>query len=447
MNTYPHAGTVVELNKAYQEGRSDPPRATEAYLSRAEAHAHLHAYTVLDREGALAAAKAVAEPRDRSPERGLAGIPVAVKDNVAVAGLPLRAGSKVFRGFVPSKDAEVVTRLREAGAVILGKLSLHELGLGNPVDDGPFATGVHPWNPAYYPGGSSSGSGVAVAAGLCPLAVGTDTGGSVRGPASSCGVVGLKPTYGLVPLGGVVPLCWSMDHVGFFTRTVADMTMATQALGLTDPSEPSKRTGPPRIGYLDEGQWGDLDPVVEARFRQLLTRLEEAGATLVAVRLVGWDETGPAWQARLIETYMVHASDFMRDPEQFSPAFRGILDQGQRVTSDAYEASWHTASRFRSEVDEALNTVDVLCTPTAPSPAIRVGQWEGLNVFNWYRFLFPFNLSGHPAISLPYDRSLDGVPLGVQLIGRRGQDGTLLETARWCEEVVDYPVRVAGAPL
>jgi len=236
-----------------------------------------------------------------------------------------------------------------------------------------------------------------------------------------------------------------MDHVGFFTRSVRDMVVAARALGLVGPLESQPVAKPPHIGYLHEDQWGELDPVVAARFRRLLARLEGEGAPLVAVRLPEWDKTGFAWQARLLETYLVHACDLMRDPERFSPSFRGILAQARAVTLEAYEASFHVAHRFRSSVDEVLGTVDVLCTPSAPSPAIRVGRWEGLNVFNWYRFLFPFNLSGHPAISLPYDRSPDGVPLGFQLIGRRGGDAGLLSTALWCETAVGYPAALASS--
>src|SRR5437870_3230448 len=217
--------------------------ATEAYLRRIATHdGVLRAYLTVTGATALAQAKEADAEIGRGRRRGpLHGVPIALKDLIAVAGVKMTSGSQVLADHVPARDAFITRRLKDAGAVLLGKLAMHEWAFGRPLTDGPFPTGRNPWDVRREPAGSSSGSAVAVAAGLCAGALGSDTGGSIRGPAARCGIVGLKPTYGLVSRRGVVPLSWSLDHVGPMTRTVYDAAVLLQAIAGHDPGDPSTR--------------------------------------------------------------------------------------------------------------------------------------------------------------------------------------------------------------
>ena len=236
------------VSEAIHTGKASSVEATEAYLRCIERHdGVLKAYITVMADRALAQARAADAELGRGARRGpLHGVPLALKDLIAVAGVRMTAGSRVLADHVPDRDADVTERLNAAGAVILGKLSMHEFAFGRPAIDGPFPTGRNPWDVRREPAGSSSGSGVAVAAGLCAGSLGSDTGGSIRGPAARCGIVGLKQTYGLVSRRGVVPLSWSLDHVGPMTRTVRDTAVLLQAIAGKDPGDPSTRDA--RVG-------------------------------------------------------------------------------------------------------------------------------------------------------------------------------------------------------
>ena len=289
------------ISEGLRAGAFSSVEVTEAYLRRIERHdGVLQSYITVTAERALEQARRADAALARGDRRGpLHGVPIAIKDLVAVAGVKMTGGSRVLGDHVPAEDAFVARQLDEAGAVLLGKLSMHEFAWGYPTREGPFPTGRNPWNVARVPAGSSSGSGVAVAAGLCAGALGSDTGGSIRGPAANCGIVGLKATYGLVSRTGVLPMCWSLDHVGPMTRTVWDTAVMLQAIAGHDPADASTsaiappnytrdleggvrgmRLGLPRRYYLDwEGLHADVRSAAVAAFAEL----ERQGARIEEV--------------------------------------------------------------------------------------------------------------------------------------------------------------------
>lgn len=415
-----------------------------AYLARADRLAHLGAWSYLDRAGALAAARAL----EARPAAGLPlyGLPVAIKDVVAVRGLPWEAGSAVLAGQRAREDATVVRRLRAAGAVVLGKARTHEFAIGEPVPPGPGGpgTGVHPWTPAYAPGGSSSGSAVAAAAGLCALALGTDTGGSVRAPAAACGVVGYVPRrLGGMP-AGVVPLVPSMDRLGWLARTVADVALAER---LERPDLPPPRPRLPRRAAVLPDDWRSLcDQEVLERYEVVERDLRAEGVELVAVPLGSPAELGKIWRAHAWETARAHRRRgwWPAHAAAYGPGAGAFVRAGDALPDAAYRAARRRREQWAAAVERQLAGFDVLLAPTTPFPALPASGAPNERVFAWYAFVLPWNLSGHAALSLPCGYAADGVPLGLQVVAPSGREGMLLAVARGLERRYAPPVRDAA---
>jgi aspartyl-tRNA(Asn)/glutamyl-tRNA(Gln) amidotransferase subunit A len=429
----PIALPFPELRAALDERRLSAAELTDAYLERiAHVDPVLHGYVVVDADGARADAERadrdLAAGRHRGP---LHGIPISVKDHFPVAGLRMRMGSGLY-DVVPREDADLVARARTGGAVVLGKNGMHAEGIGEPTRTGELASGEHPYNPAYAPGGSSSGTAVATAGGLCVIGVGGDSGGSVRGPAASCGVVGLKPTYGCLASAGSPPFMWSADHMGLFARDVAAVAAGMEALGGCRDRAPGRA---PRLRVLGDDT---VDPEVAGALAALRGTLSAAGASLGTCPPLDLAGAGPAWLARAKEAWCVHALGLTVQRERYSAFVRAFLDAAGATSAEAYAASWRYAERFRAEVDAALEGSDAILLPATPSPGLRWEQWGTDAVYPWYRFLLPFNLGWHPAITLPCALSADGMPIAYQLVGRQGHDETLLAVARWCEQAVGF---------
>jgi aspartyl-tRNA(Asn)/glutamyl-tRNA(Gln) amidotransferase subunit A len=400
---------------------------------------------------------------DRHEDRLLAGMKVAVKDIIEVEGLPNRCGSPLYGDPpLPSRsDAEVVARIRKAGGLVIGKTAAHELACG------VYTPGTgNPWDLARSPGGSSGGSGAAVAAGLCDAALGSDTGGSIRIPASLCGIAGLKPTYGLVPRSGVEPLSWSLDHVGPLGRTVKDCALLLEAIAGAHDSDSTSATRPSG-GYLetlDAGVVGlrigvptgffmdPIDPQVQAAFLAAVEVIRELGAEVTTVDvsyLVGSLEAEFAIVSPEAASY--HHANLCRSPELIDPSIRAMLVAGAALPSSYYLRAlrWRQVIADQMRETFAGNRLDAFMTPTVPAPAQLHDQEEFAYpggeepvISSFVRTTAPFNLTGQPALSVPCGFTDGVLPLGLQVVGRPFAEDMVLRIGNAYEHATDWVARI-----
>lgn len=398
-------------------------------------------------------ARAEAERADREARAGrpigpLHGMPITLKDLIDLAGTPTTAASRVRAGAVAAADAPVVERLRRAGAIVIGKCNLHEFAFGTTNEDSAFGPARHPADAARSPGGSSGGSAAAVAAGMCAASIGTDTGGSVRIPSAACGLVGLKPAFGEVPAAGVVPLAWSLDHVGPIARCVRDAWLLLDVMAGTEPSPPPPRGAGlegVRLGVLEPYFCERLDPGVRRAFEAALDRLREAGAHVAPVALPHAPLVAPVYlHTVLAEAMAYHAPTLDARPGDYAPAVRVRLELGRYVLAEDYVRAARGRAVLRGEIDALLERVDALALPTLPVPAPRLGEssveidGQRESVRNaTLRLTQVFNLTGHPAITLPMGEAAPGLPAGLQLAGRAGATRALLAIAARCEDALE----------
>ena len=445
---------------AIHAGKVSSVEATEAYLRRIERHdGVLRAYITVMTDRALAAARrADAELRAGQRRGPLHGVPIALKDLIAVAGVRMTAGSRVLADHVPDADGDATERLDAAGAVILGKLAMHEFAFGRPVTDGPFPTGRNPWDVTREPAGSSSGSAVAVAAGLCAGALGSDTGGSIRGPAARCGIVGLKPTYGLVSRRGVVALSWSLDHVGPMTRSVHDAAMLLQAIAGRDPGDPSTRQA--RVGdytaTLEAGVRGmklgllrrfyvefpGLHADVKTAALAAFDELERQGAGIADADAPTLDLAGAIWVTFLSEVYEFHRETLRDRPHDYGEGLRTRAWMGALVTASDFLRAQRLRARLRREVLALLDRFDALVFPGQAAPAQRFEDLS-LNsvIVPGSRYTNVWNLLGLPAVVVPCGFSREGLPVSIQIVGRPFDEATVLRVARAYERATDWHTR------
>ena len=437
-----------------------PVDLTEECLAGIEAlNSVLNAFITVTPESALRQARQAEREIQRGEWRGpLHGIPVALKDLIDTAGVLTTAGSARFKERIPAEDADVVGRLRGAGAVLLGKQNLHEFAYGGSSLVSHYGAVRNPWNPAHISGGSSGGSAASVAAGLGYAAVGTDTAGSVREPAAFCGVVGLKPTYARVSVRGVIPLSSSLDHVGPITRTVADAAIllrvmadpaATDASGnvMSPPdgtgwqpggSSNSLRVGIPRVFFYE-----DLDPEVAAAVDQALSIIANLAADTREVSLRV--DTGRTLQ--LAESYSIHAEFVARHPELYQPETLRRIRAGQNISPAQIAESRDQLERSRREIRQVFEEVDVLVTPTTPiaAPALAPLQEQPDRLrpaeLVMLRNTRPFNVWGIPAISVPCGVTRAGLPIGLQISGPHWGEASILQLAHAYEQATEWHTR------
>ena len=457
----PPPDTLRWLAAEIRAGRVSPVEATRECLARIDKmDGRLRAYITVDAAGALAAARAREEEARAGRWRGaLHGVPLAVKDLCALRGLPTSCGTRTAEYFVSAEESTAARRLLDAGAVLLGKLNMSELALG------PFGDNLHhgdcqnPWRPGHCAGGSSSGSGAAVAAGLAWGALGTDTGGSIRLPAACCGIVGLKPTYGRVSRAGVMPLSWSLDHVGPMARSVADAALLLDVIAGADPRDAtaSGRSVPDALGALGAGVVGlrvglvegELCRGVDAAMLEAVgaaaRALEAAGARVEPLRVP--DPQPLADVANVLaraESAVLHARVLRERPHELQPVVRGRLEIGARVTAHDYlQAQRLRASLTRRFVEEVFAGVDVLVAPVIPEvapsfAAIRAGSLEDQmrRTGAFARLTRPFNTLGLPAVAVPCGLSPEGLPRACQLVARPFDEPTALRAALAVEAAV-----------
>jgi aspartyl-tRNA(Asn)/glutamyl-tRNA(Gln) amidotransferase subunit A len=443
--------TIQTLARAIAARKISPVEATRACLERiAQLDGAIHAFITVDADGALATARALQDELAAGRSRGpLHGVPLAYKDLCHVPGLPTTCGTKTREYFTSPNECTAAARLRAAGAVTLGKLNMTELALGPFGDNAHHGDVRNPWKLDHCAGGSSSGSAAAVAAGFALGTLGSDTGGSIRLPAACCGVVGLKPTYGRVSRAGVMPLSWSMDHLGPLTRTVADAAILLEVVAGHDPADAtSSRRGVPyyqrmlespiaglRVGVPENFYFDELAPEMDASIRAAATVLGGLGALVVPVRVP--DPRTLTDIGNVIsrsESAALHARLVRDRPHELQPAVRARLEIGFHISAHDYLQALRLRSRLAREfIAEVFAEVDALVVPVIPEPApvlqtVKSGSVDDLvgRMGRFSRLTRPFNALGLPALSVPCGFSADGRPLALQIVGRAFDEATIL---------------------
>ncbi|NMC70240.1 MAG: amidase [Myxococcales bacterium] len=431
------ARTLVETAAALRAGTLRAADAVAGALEAARAAAWLNAFVMLHPERAAEEAERIDAARAAGADPGrLGGVPVAIKDNIDEAGVVGSAGCAAYGDRIPDADAAVVTRLRRAGAIVVGRTNMHELADGVTSENPHYGPVHNPHRRGFHPGGSSGGSAAAVAAGIVPAALGTDTGGSVRIPAALCGVVGFKPTLLRIPIGGIVPLSTTLDHAGVLARTVRDAALLaavlTEGAAVVPPEAWAAPQAGLRAGVLHFGL--PPDPGVAGRFAEALRVLERLGWTVTAVDpeavpLLG-AATGVLSAIYAPEMARRHEARLRERPEGFSPELRADIERGLAQPDARYLEALGRRAELMGQMDQAMEGLDLLVSPTTPHPARPFGS-PGAHTY--LRYTCPFNLTGQPAISVPMG-DVDGLPVGLQIAGRRNMDALVLRAAAAFED-------------
>ena len=446
--------TIGALAPRIRDGDLTAVDLVDDCLRRIEArNGALNAFVLVLADAARAQARHADAERARGRLRGpLHGIPISVKDLIDVAHTPTTAASAVRRDHMAVEDAPIVTRLRRAGAILIGKCNLHEFAFGTTSEESAWGAVRHPDDPSRSAGGSSGGSAAAVATGMSIASIGTDTGGSIRIPSAACGIVGLKPGKDEVSTDGVVPLSWTLDHVGPLARSVDDAWLIHQTLVARAPSvrlRPleskaigSLTIGVPRPYFLDL-----LEDDVRRVFDERIRALASGGARIVDVTIAHADLIAPVYlHIVLAEAAAYHRRTLDTTPELYTPSVRHRLEMGGYVLAEDYVRALRGREVLRAEVRDAVRGVDALALPTLPIAAPRLGQasvdLDGRNEpvrTLRLRLTQLFNLTGNPAITLPCGRTSAGLPCGLQLVGRGGGTPQLLAVAAACERYLGAP--------
>jgi aspartyl-tRNA(Asn)/glutamyl-tRNA(Gln) amidotransferase subunit A len=458
---------ISELSELIRTKKISPVEVTRMMLQRIEQlNPTLNAYITVTPEAAMKAAQEAEGEIQQKRWRGpLHGVPLALKDLFDTAGIPTTAGSAVFKNRIPEEDAEVVRRLKTAGAVLLGKTSMHEFAFGGS-SLVTYFDGVHnPWDLGRIAGGSSGGSAAGVAAGLCYGTLGSDTAGSIRNPAAYCGIVGHKPTYGLVSTRGVIPLSWTLDHVGPMTRTVADAALILQEIAGYDPDEiTSVRFDVPdyaaalrtsvagvRVGVARDFFFRGLDQDIEPATEAALAVLRKLTAGISEVKISADSQEEVRAIVRDAEVYAYHSDLLRKTPELYQPETLARVRAGSKVSAADYIHARQQIDRTRRTIGGVFRSVDVIVTPTCPVVPPLISEFAGArngsaeflarNIQN----SSPFNVFGLPAISIPCGFTGSGLPIGLQIAGPLGADATVLQVAHAYEQATDWHKRRPSA--
>lgn len=479
--------TIAEAATALRSEDLTAVELLDAVRRRATmTEANIHAYLTIDGDGAEASARAADDAFASGEDRGpLQGIPIALKDNMVTRGLETTASSQILAGWHPPYDATVVTKLRDAGAVIVGKTNLDEFAMGSSTENSAYGTSRNPWDPERVPGGSSGGSAAAVAVGSALAALGSDTGGSVRQPASLCGVVGMKPTYGLVSRYGLIAFASSLDQIGPITRTVADALAVLQGISGHDPEDATSYRGELpdfgsqidrgveglKIGVVSELSGEGTEPAVEAEFRTMLEHLEGAGAEIKELSL-------PSTAYALSAYYLIAPAECSANLARFDGVRFGLRLDGETVeemmgatraagfgpevirrillgtyalSAGYYDAFYGQAQKVRTLViddfKQAYEQADVLVTPTSPTTAFKVGERtdDPLAMYLSDLCTIPSNLSGDPGISVPTGVDDAGLPIGFQVLAPALAEPLMFRVAKAVEDLAGFDARPALA--
>jgi aspartyl-tRNA(Asn)/glutamyl-tRNA(Gln) amidotransferase subunit A len=437
--------TIEEFGRRWRARDVSAAEVTDACLRQIDAeNPRLNAFILVmadeARRQARDADRELAAGHDRGP---LHGVPMSIKDLLDIRGTPTTAASRVREGHVAQRDAPAVAHLRQAGAIFVGKTNLHEFALGTTNEDSAFGPARNPHDPTRSPGGSSGGSAASIVAGMALASIGSDTGGSIRIPASACGTVGLKPTYGEISTDGVVALSRTLDHVGPLAASVADAHVVYQILtgnNVPRPIAPAP-VGGLRLAVLRRYFCDLLDADVRARFDETVDRLRATGARVHEAEIRHANDIAPIYlHICLADAAAYHATMLEAKPDRYTTPVRLRLEMGRHILAEDYVRALNGRELLRREVDAALAEHDALVLPTLPIPAPPLGastmELGGTkeSVRNlMLRLTQLFNLTGHPAISLPCGRTSLGLPCGLQLVGARMQTDALLRVALACE--------------
>lgn len=449
---------VRELGQGYRRKQFTALEVAQALLGRIERlNPALQAYLTVTADVALQQARSADQALARGDQRPLLGVPLALKDLYLTRGIRTTAGSRVLLDWVPQEDSTCTARLAEAGSVLLGKVAMHEFAYGRPVAEGPVATGRNPWNRERVPAGSSSGSGVAAAAGLATITLGSDTGGSIRGPANNCAIVGIKPTHGRVSTYGVLPMCWSLDNAGPMCRTVEDNAIVLQAIAGRDPRDPQSsdrpvphytaaldrqvrglRLGVPTPDYLNDG---DLHPEIAAAVAAAVEALRGEGAEIKPVRLPNGRRWQAIWSVFVAETVAYHRRNLKQRPQDFTQGLRERLYLASTYTAaDLVQAHRHRR-RVVDEVAALFRDVDVIAMPSALVPPQTFAEASEGPPMPTVSLTSLWNMAGFPALTLPCGFTADNLPIGLQLIGRPWEESTVFRVAHAYEQATDWHTR------
>ena len=452
--------TIAEVAPLLENRKISPIELLDATLARiAKMNPRLNAFWTLTEEQARKQARAAEAEIAAGKYRGpLHGVPVALKDLYYTRGVRTTAGSIIMKDFVPDFDATVVEKLRDAGAVSLGKTALHEFAYGVTNDNPHFGPTRNPWNTDRTPGGSSGGSGAAVACGMAFAGMGSDTGGSIRIPASFCGVAGLKPTFGRVSVHGIYPLGYTLDHAGPLARTAEDVAIVYDAIAGYDPKDNfccdvpvrevrfKKRLNRMRIGVTKDYFSDHLHADVERAFGDALKVFESLGARIVPVELPDiFDLTEAGRITLLSEAYVLHKQHLEEHPDQLGKDVKMLIERGKEPTAADYVNAQLVRYKFRRRLEEMFHQVDVLVTPTTPLTAFPLGttkvtlagREEDARTAGT-RLTRPFNATGHPVLAVPCGFDGEGLPIGMQIVGKFWDEAAVLQAGYAYEQVTEW---------
>lgn len=450
---------AMELALAIRSRQLSPLEAVQGYLGRiGRDNPALNVYLTVTADAALAAAAAAEQAVMRGDALGpLHGVPVALKDNYDMAGVRMTAATKFLKDHVSAADSEVAARLRQAGAIILGKVHMHEWAIGGTTRNPHFGPGRNPWDPRRSPGGSSGGSGAAVAADLAPITLGTDTGGSVRIPGALNGVCGLRPTSGRVSKRGVVPVSWTLDTAGPLARRAEDIALALGAVAGNDPGDPTSADVPVddylaglrlgvkglRIGllggYFRQEPWPEITVLVEQAARVFA----DLGARVDELELPGAEDAiDRASEIILAEAAAFHRDRMADSPDDFGADVLTRLRRGAAVTGPQYALAREEQRRWRRQMEGVFARFDLLVAPTCGLPAPIIEESDGVETTRLLtRFTYPFSLARVPAMSVPCGFARGTLPVGMQVVGPAWGESAVLRAAAAYQQVTDWHLR------
>jgi len=449
--------SISEASQLIAKRQITPVELTQACLDRIERfEPSLNCFITLCADAALDQARQVEESLVNAPtnQNALLGIPLALKDLYETEGVLTTGGSKFFKDHIPENNAFVVDKLRAAGAIHLGKLNMHEIALGVTTINPHFGTCRNPWAIDRIPGGSSGGSGAALAAGFCLGSLGSDTGGSIRIPAALCGITGLKPTYGRVSLRGVIPLSWSLDHAGPMARQVKDVALLLQTIAGYDPADPASQDRPVddylsridagvnrwRIAVADDAFFQEGDPQVLQAVEKATRVFEQLGAKVQRVPLGDARKAAQANGLMVVsEAAAFHLQRLQARPEDFGESVRPRLHTGAATPALEYVQARRTQTELRRQFELFFDNHDILLTPTTPLAALPIQ--ENVQPGQLTRYTAPFNLTGFPALSLPCGFTTSGLPVGLQIVARPWAEATVLRAGYAYEQATEWHLR------